>query len=39
MQWEQFMKCGEGMENSEIEESMKEQKPTDGALLIYTVRD
>ena len=37
LQWDQFMKCGEDIENTEIEEGMKEQKPTDGALLIYTV--
>ena len=37
MQWEQFIKLGEDMDNSEIESIMKEQSPQDCALLIYTV--
>lgn len=31
------MKLGEGIPNSEIEDIMKEQNPSDCALLIYTV--
>ena len=37
VQWEQFMKLGEDMDNSVIEEKIKAQKPEQCALLIYTV--
>ena len=39
LQWEQFMKLGDDMENSVVEKNMAGQKPEQCALLVYTVSD
>lgn len=36
-QWQSFMKIGEDVETSEIEDIISAQKPEEAALLIYTV--
>ena len=37
LQWEDFLKLGDEIENSVVEEKIKAQKPEQCALLIYTV--
>ena len=37
LQWEQFMKLGEDIEDSVIEEKVDAQRPEQCALLLYTV--
>ncbi len=37
LQWETFMKLGDDMEDSVVEEIVKAQRPEQCALLIYTV--
>ncbi len=37
MQWETFMKLGDDMEDSVVEEKVKAQRPEHCALLVYTV--
>ena len=37
MQWEEFLKLGDEVETSVVEEKIKSQRPEHCALLIYTV--
>ena len=37
LQWEDFLKLGDEIETSVVEEKIKAQKPEQCALLIYTV--
>ena len=38
-QWEDFLKLGDEIETSVVEEKIKAQKPEQCALLIYTVSE